>query len=36
MEEEVKLWPLINRYDLPKKRIKTLKIWINRDGMIMS
>ena len=32
MEKKVKLWPLINRYELLSKRIKTLKIWINRDG----
>jgi len=32
MEKRVKLWPLINEYELLSKRIKTLKTWINRDG----
>ena len=32
MEKKAKLWPLINRYELLSKRIKTSKIWINKDG----
>lgn len=32
MEKKVKLCPLINKYKLLSKRIKTLKTWINRDG----
>ena len=32
VEKKVELWPLINKYELLLKRIKTLKTWINRDG----
>jgi len=32
VEKKAKLWPLINKYELLSKRIKTLKIWINKDG----
>ncbi|MCL7384597.1 MAG: hypothetical protein LZ174_09950 [Thaumarchaeota archaeon] len=32
MERKVKLQPLINRYELLSRRIKTLKIWIKHDG----
>ena len=32
MEKKAKLWTLINRYELLSKRIKTSKIWINKDG----
>jgi len=32
MEKKAKLRPLINRYELLSKRIKTLKTWINGDG----
>ena len=32
MEKRTKLRPLINKYELLSKRIKTLKTWINRDG----
>ena len=31
MEKKVELWPLINRYELLTKRIKTLKTWIKND-----
>jgi len=32
MEKRVKLWPLINKYELLTKRVKTLKQWIKNDG----
>ncbi|MCL7389878.1 MAG: hypothetical protein LZ173_08135 [Thaumarchaeota archaeon] len=32
IERKVKLQPLINKYELLSKRIKTLKMWIKRDG----
>ena len=32
VEKRAKLRPLINKYELLSKRIKTLKTWINRDG----
>jgi len=32
MEKKIELWPLINRYELLTKRIKTLKTWIKNDG----
>jgi len=32
MEKRVELEPLINKYELLSKRIKTLKIWIKNDG----
>jgi len=32
MEKKVELKPLINRYELLSKRIKTLKQWIKNDG----
>jgi hypothetical protein len=32
MERKVKVQPLINKYELLSKRIKTLKMWIKRDG----
>jgi hypothetical protein len=32
MERKIKVQPLINKYELLSKRIKTLKIWIKRDG----
>ena len=32
MEKKVKLEPLINKYELLSKRIKTLKQWIKNDG----
>jgi len=31
MEKKVELWPLINKYELLSKRIKTLKQWIKND-----
>jgi len=32
MERKVKVQPLINKYELLSRRIKTLKIWIKHDG----
>jgi hypothetical protein len=32
MERKIKVQPLINKYELLSKRIKTLKVWIKRDG----
>ena len=32
MEKKAMLWPLINKYELLSKRIKTLKTWIKNDG----
>jgi hypothetical protein len=32
MERKIKVQPLINRYELLSRRIKTLKMWIKHDG----
>jgi hypothetical protein len=32
MEKKVKVQPLINKYELLSRRIKTLKVWIKHDG----